>query len=634
MKHPIRVFLVDDDEDDFVLIRDFLEETEKTAFDLTWVDNYDQALTAILANRHDVYLLDYRLGDRDGLQLLREALKKGCQAPIILLTGQGDYEIDIEAMKAGAADYLDKSSVGADLLERSLRYAVERDRAEQKIREQATLLDVATDAIFLRDFNNSKILYWNKGSERLYGWKAEEAIGQSAKELLYRSPFPFADIQKALLNKGEWQGELQQISKEGKDIIIEGRWTLVRGDANEPKQILTVNTDITQRKQLEAQFLRAQRLESIGTLAGGVAHDLNNILSPILMTVQLLRMKEPDQKKQRWLDIIETSAKRGADLVKQVLSFSRGLKGERTVLQIGHLISEIHQIIKQTFPKFVHIQADYSTRDLRPIEGDATQLQQVLMNLCVNARDAMPDGGELDIIAENVTLDENYARIHVDAKPISYVRIKVSDTGTGIPPSIMDRIFDPFFTTKDVGKGTGLGLSTVIGIIKSHNGFLNVYSEVNQGTEFTFYLPVAETPENAIELRPSEELTHGKGEVILVVDDEIIIREATQNCLESYSYHVILAANGAEAIALYSEHQTKIDLVIIDMMMPFLDGAKTIRALERINPQIKIIAVSGLSSNRKVAENAGKQVKDFLTKPYTTPELLQSLDRVLHSKSG
>jgi PAS domain S-box-containing protein len=531
-------------------------------------------------------------------------------------------------MKAGAADYLDKSQLGAPLLERSIRYAIERKQAEQKIREQAALLDITTDAILVRDREN-QILFWNKGAEQMYGWKADDVLGKNANELLYKETSSQLEVAlKTVLEIGEWQGELPQVTKDGKKIIVESCWTLVRDEVKQPKSILTVNTDITQKKLLEAQFLRAQRLESIGTLASGIAHDLNNVLTPILMTAQLLETQIHDERSKRLLPILVTNAKRGANLVKQVLSFARGLEGKFTILQIKHLISEIKQIAKQTFPKSIEIYTSIP-QYLGTVFGDATQLHQVLMNLCVNARDAMPDGGTLSISAENLFIDQNHAKMNLDAQVGPYIVISVADTGTGIPPEILDRIFEPFFTTKEIGKGTGLGLSTVIGIIKSHGGFVKVYSEVGRGTEFKVYLPEAEVDQ----ITPVEdlELPTGKGELILVVDDEAAIRDITKTSLETYNYRALTASDGIEAIALYAEHRQEISVVLTDMMMPSMDGATTIRTLRKIEPHVKIVAVSGLVSKDKLAQVASIGVKTFLAKPYTTKELLTTLHEVLSS---
>lgn len=623
---PIRVLLVDDDEDDYILTRDwFLDQGNN--FKLEWVTSYNAALAAIAQNRHDIYLLDYRLGDRNGLELLRAAMKAGCTAPMILLTGQGDHEIDVEAMKAGAADYLEKSQITAYALERSIRYALERKRTEQKIREQAALLDVATDAISVQALD-STILFWNKGAERLYGWTAPTAIGKKASELLYLDvPTQLAIAQKIVLAQGEWRGQLSQVTQTGAEIIVESRWTLVRDEQGQPKSILVVNTDITEKKQLEAQFLRAQRMESLGTLASGIAHDLNNILAPILMTAQLLETQLHDERSQRLLPILVTNAKRGAALVKQVLSFAKGLEGKRSVLQLRHIISEIKQITKETFPKSIEICIDVP-QSLWTVSGDATQLHQVLMNLCVNARDAMQEGGTLTISAQNLEVDQSYVRKHLDAKVGSYVVLTVTDTGCGIPPEVMDRIFEPFFTTKGIGKGTGLGLSTVIGIVKSHGGFINVESEIGKGTQFQMYLPAVEAVET-LEVEDLE-LPQGHGELILVVDDEAPIRETTKTSLETYNYRAVTASNGIEAVALYAEYRDEVSVVITDMLMPAMDGPTTIRTLQKMNPMVKVIAVSGLASKDKMNTVAAAGVKSFLSKPFTTQELLQTIDGILH----
>ncbi len=501
-----------------------------------------------------------------------------------------------------------------------------RKQIEEKIREQAALLEITTDAICVRDLEQ-KILFWNKGAERLYGWKAEEVLGKNALDILYsKTALPHPEIQTSLAEEGSWQGELHKVTKEGKPIIVESRWTLVRDIHLKPKSILVVNTDITQKKQLEAQFLRTQRMESIGTLAGGIAHDLNNVFAPILMAIQLLQLKLTDPQCEKWLAILETSAQRGADLVKQVVSFARGVEGERTLIQVRHLIKEIQQIAIETFPKSIAIDIDVS-EDLWTVSGDATQLHQVLMNLCVNARDAMPQGGTFKISGKNIFIDEHYAQINIDAKVGHYIALTVSDTGTGISAEILNRIFDPFFTTKEVGKGTGLGLSTVIGIIRSHCGFVNVYSELGQGTEFKVYLPaLAETVTQSVE---DSELMIGEGELILVVDDEEPIRNITTNSLETHAYRVLTACDGIEAIALYAQHREEISTVIVDMMMPSMDGPTTIRMLQRINPDVKIIGVSGLVSSNKVNVATSAGIKAFLNKPYTAAELLKTIRKVL-----
>ena len=512
-----------------------------------------------------------------------------------------------------------------------LRDITERRRAEEQLREQAALLDHAQDAILVRDLAD-RILFWNKSAERLYGWTTEEALGQNVCELVYRENVAqFGQAKRIVVEQGEWTGELRQITKDGKELMAECHWTLVHDDAGRPKSILAINTDVTAKKKLEAQFLRAQRMESIGTLAGGIAHDLNNVLSPLLTAIQLLELKSPDQESRRLLQILQTNVERGADMVKQVLTFARGVEGERIPIQPQHLVKEAAKILKETLPKSIEIRFS-APGDLWPVTGDATQLYQVLMNLCVNARDAMPEGGVLTISAENVALDENYARMHLEASPGRFALIRVTDTGAGIPAQHLNKIFEPFFTTKEYGKGTGLGLSTALGIVKSHGGFVDVYSEVNQGTQFKIYLPAVSSAGLKAAEAEHLELPVGHGELVLVVDDEAAIREIAKGTLEAYGYQVMTAGDGTEAVALYAQHRDQVRVVLTDMMMPFMDGPATIRALQKLDPHVKIIASSGLAADGKVAEAANAGVKTFLSKPYTAEKLLKALAEILGAK--
>src|SRR5690348_5378902 len=504
----------------------------------------------------------------------------------------------------------------------------ERKRAEEQIREQAELLDQAQDAILVRDLDHN-ILFWNKGAEKIYGWPAEDVIGKNAQELLYRERSPqFDAARQAIILAGEWKGEMHQVRRDGTAITVESRWTLVRNEDGQPKSILVINTDVTEKKRMESQFLRAQRMESIGTLAGGIAHDLNNVLSPILMAIDMLQLKSTDESSRKWLEVLRANAERGGNMVRQVLSFARGVEGERVALQPKHLIKEIVKILRETLPKSIEITFKIPT-DLWIISADATQMHQVLMNLCVNARDAMPDGGSISIRAENVFVDENYARMHLEAKAGRFVVITVSDTGPGMSPEVQSRIFEPFFTTKEMTKGTGLGLSTALTIVKSHGGFINVYSELHKGSQFALYVPALDTPGAAEAAVAQTDLPLGHGELVLVVDDEESIREITRGTLETFGYTVMTASDGTEALALYADKKNEIAVVLTDMVMPFMDGPATIRALQRMNPQVRIIAASGLGVGQRAGEGALEGVSVFLNKPYTAEKLLKTLAQVL-----
>ena len=510
----------------------------------------------------------------------------------------------------------------------AFRDMTDRKLAEAQIAEQAAFLDKARDAILVRDLAGN-ILFWNKGAERMYGWPRQEVVGRNIGEFLYTDPKKFEEVNDLTISRGEWHGELQHLTKERNQITVEGRWTLIRDNEGHPKSVLAINTDVTERKKIEAQFLRAQRMESIGTLAGGVAHDLNNILAPIMMGVEILKGTSDDSKTAKILEMIEVSAKRGADIVRQVLSFARGLEGTRIEVQPKHLLRDLKCIIKDTFPK--NIQLSFSIpNDTWTIFGDPTQVGQILMNLSVNARDAMPNGGTLTIGVENCVIDEQYAAMNIEAKPGRHVKISVTDSGAGIPPDLRKKIFEPFFTTKELNKGTGLGLSTVAAIVKGHGGILNVYSELRKGTTFKIYLPAMEIS-SAGRKQQSEPVTmpRGNGEMVLIVDDEASFRSIISQTLQAFGYRVLTATDGAEAMAVYTEHKNEIAVVLTDMMMPVMSGPVTIRALMRINPAIKVIATSGLDAESAVAEARGAGAKHFLTKPYSAQTLLQVVRAIL-----
>lgn len=516
----VNVLLIEDNLAEARLLQEFLKGALFNRFNLVHVKRLQEAIHRLAADRFDVILLDLTLPDSQGLASLNPLIQQAPSLPIVVLTNTNDDELALEAVRHGAQDYLVKRQVTSEILIRSLRYAIERKQASEALREanealeirvqertaelaaanerlkqQAALLDIATDAIFVTTLDGH-IGFWNKGAERLYGWSVTEATGQNAIDLLHHgstTALAFAEIQHTLISKGEWQSELWQVTQANQPILVQSRWTLVQDVRGQPESILIVNTDITEKKQLEAQFLRAQRLESLGTLASGIAHDLNNILTPILAISKLLPLKMPDldDKNRQMLKTLESSAQCGADLVKQILLFVRGGEGKRQILQIGELVPELETMIRQTFPLLIEIQTQI-TPGLWLVSANATQLHQVLMNLCVNARDAMPQGGRLNLSVTNLYIDEAQARLHLDAHVGAYVVITVTDTGMGIPADMIHHIFDPFFTTKDSGQGTGLGLSAVLGIIKSHGGFVDVQSQVGQGSQFQVYLPAIE----------------------------------------------------------------------------------------------------------------------------------------------
>ena len=487
-------------------------------------------------------------------------------------------------------------------------------------------LTESIDDLFFAMDGDLRYTYWNKASEVLTGILAKDAIGKSLYDL-------FPDIKGTKAEQFYIEVfKTQQPQHIESDFQLGEKKFIFEINAYPTRDGLSViSKDITEKKMFEAHLLRAQRMESIGILAGGIAHNLNNMLTPMMLSLQILKGKFKDEQSRKLLTILEQNSQRSADLIKQVLSFSGGIEGERAPLEAKHLITEIEKVANETFPRNIEIRTDIP-ENLLTISGDVTQLHQVIMNLCVNARDAMPDGGILNISAENYFIDESYTRTHTEAKIGSYVVIAVSDTGIGIPPEILYRIFEPFFTTKEFGKGSGLGLSTSLAIVKSHGGFINVYSEVGKGTKFRVHLPAIKTRtemQNAQEQKL--ELLFGHEELVLVAEDEDSVREVTVSTLEKYGYKVLAANDGADAVVLYAQNKDKVKVVLMDMMMPIMDGQASIRAIRKINYEVKIIAVSGLTEKDRL-KNVADYTNSFLPKPYTAEILLKTIHEVLSAK--
>jgi PAS domain S-box-containing protein len=507
----------------------------------------------------------------------------------------------------------------------------ERHTAQEKMQQQAQLIDEARDAIIVRDCDH-RVMFWSKGAERLYGWPAAEARGRPLDQLLSLDADKFAAAEQAVLLHGEWLGEFEKTTRSGEMLTVDCRWTLLRDTHGKPKSILTIDTDVTQRKVLEQQFLRAQRLESIGTLAGGIAHDLNNLLAPIMMGAGLLRTMEPNAESQKVIANIERSARRGSNLVKQVLSFASGVPaGAAVLLHLAEAVREVESIVHNTFPKNVRLDCEIAG-DLWPVMGDPTQMNQILLNLCVNARDAMPDGGLLTMTAGNVVVDRQYSVMHPGMATGRYALIQVSDTGCGMAKDTLDRIFEPFYTTKQPGLGTGLGLSTVLGIVRSLGGDVHVYSEPGNGSVFKVYFPAAALGGVVAPVAVDKQGLRGNGELILVVDDEAVIRAVTEQTLTAFGYRVVTAQDGALALGQYALHRAQISLVLTDMMMPVMDGPALVVALRRIDPDLSIIAASGLGVGHYVSRAVRAGVRHFLAKPYSADEMAVLIRTVLDEK--
>ncbi len=504
-----------------------------------------------------------------------------------------------------------------------------RKQTEESNAMLAAIVASSQDAIISHDSSGS-ILTWNSGAEATFGYTATEMTGRSILDL---TPAELQSAERehlATVRRGEKssQYETVRMHRDGRRLNVLVTLSPVRDETGRVIGVSNIARDITERKKLETQFLRTQRMEAIGTLAGGVAHDLNNLLSPMLMARSLLEDSVSGQREREMLDMVHHAARRASAIVKQLLAFSRGEEGERHPVEVAHLFKEISGFLRETFPREISISVT-PQRGLWAVEADPTQIHQVLINLCVNARDAMLSGGVLSLTAQNVELSETEAQLNPKARPGPYVLLSVADSGSGIAPDIIERIFDPFFTTKDVSHGTGLGLSTVAGIVKNHAGFVTVYSEVGAGTTFNVYLPAATTLVAQAKSAERMQSPAGKQELVLVVDDEFSITASIRHLLVKHNYRVLTAANGREGLSIFQEHQGDIALVITDTMMPVMGGLQMVRELRQLAPNLAIVASTGLEQEIKRREYNSLGVRDVMLKPYDPEDLLHTLRRHL-----
>ncbi|HEY1110204.1 MAG TPA: PAS domain S-box protein, partial [Opitutaceae bacterium] len=496
------------------------------------------------------------------------------------------------------------------------------------------IVESSADAIVRHDAWG-RIQTWNHGAETIFGYLAREMIGQSIFQLIPAESREQEEAQLEALRRGERVAahEAVRLRRGGERIFVTVTLSPLCDGQGRHVGASMIARDITERKKLEAQFLRTQRMEAIGTLAGGVAHDLNNLLSPMLMARTLLKETAQTKAERETLDIIHQAARRASSIVKQLLAFSRGQDGERHALQVTTIFSEVARFLTETFPRDIALTVK-SQQGLLPVLADPTQLHQVMMNLCINARDAMPRGGKLSLSAQNVEVGEVEAKLSDRARPGRYVMITVADTGVGMPARVIERIFDPFFTTKEVSHGTGLGLFTVAGIVKSHGGFVTVYSEEGQGSAFNVYLP-AVAP-RADEPAPAASIAApaGRGQCVLVVDDEQPIVATIRHLLARYHYTVLTAANGEEGLRVARTPGTTIDLVLTDSMMPVLGGVDMVRELRKTHPAVKVIAMTGLEQEEKKRAYHALGVKRLLLKPVEPQELLNAVHAALSEEAG
>ena len=642
---PTRVLLVDDDEDDFIITKALISEIGGQRYQLDWVSKYADALAAIQRREHEICLLDYRLGEQTGLDLLRESKRFGLCPPMILLTGQGDHQIDLDAMKAGAADYLVKGQLTAHQLDRAIRYALERKRAEEHLRRERDLIsrimETSPVGIVVAD-QSGKITFANHCAEEVLGltrdvigrntcsvldWRVTDADGVSQESQplplrqLLETSRPVVDVCHAVELPGN------------RRVVLSTNATPLFDVSGKNDGMVVTVENITDRLALEAQLRQSQKMEVVGRLAAGVAHDINNILTIIQgHTGLLLHDAPPDCHSVKSLKQIAAAADRAAGFVRHLLMFSRKQVVQTKILDLNAVLRNIESMLMPMVGEQIELVLCCQP-GLPPVAADASMTEQVVMNLAVNARDAMPNGGTLHIETFAVEIPVALARQNPDAHAGSFICLCVRDTGCGIERKVLQKIFEPFFTTKEIGKGTGLGLSTVYSIVQQHEGWVEVESEVGEGTTFKVFLPVADVKVSIVpDARGAKsETVDGGKETILVVEDETSLLKVLCTVLESYHYHVLSAASAAEAMRVWDTQSGKVDLLLTDMIMPGgMTGRDLVTELKKHKPALKAIITSGYS-----AELAGRNFNNsdtrFLAKPFQSQTVAQLVRKTLDS---
>lgn len=498
-------------------------------------------------------------------------------------------------------------------------------RTEFHIREQASFISKSAEAVVIQGLEGT-VLHWNADAEALLGRPSLQMVGRALPVGFFQDEKAAHNARKTTASRGEWSGTLAITRADGTPLEAATRWILLRDRLGAPQSIMILAEDASEVRVNEQDRLRAQRHECIGTLAGGIAHDLNNILQPISIAIDMFRGRFPDDEGREMLEMVDANLRRASELVRQILTFTSGAAGDRKPVPVPELFNGVASFIKQAFPKTIRLRQELPER-IDHVLGDPTQLEQVLLNLCVNARDAMPDGGTIGLLATSFSVDAAFARRQPNARPGPHVRLTVTDTGTGIPRDMRRKIFEPFFTTKGPDKGTGLGLATAIGIIRSHGGFLTLETEEGCGSSFHVFLPSAPTAPVADlgQAQPPQAAPAGGGESILLVDDEPTVLKVMRRSLEKSGYHVITAADGEEGCKLFSDNRDKISLVITDMAMPGMDGPEMIAALRRIDPSVKVICTSGLDTRENLEALAPLNVLRVLSKPCNSKTILQAI---------
>jgi two-component system cell cycle sensor histidine kinase/response regulator CckA len=624
----LRVLLVEDSEDDALLV---VHELERAGYQVTSdrVDTAGAMRAALERSTWDVVLADYSMPNFSAPAALRLLQEVGRDLPFIIVSGSVGEEIAVEAMKAGAHDYIVKGSLRRLIpaVERELVQAASRRARRQEEERYRILFENNPQPLWVFDEESLAFLAVNEAACRHYGYSREEFLGMTIRDIRPPEDVPLL-LQRLQAELPEYQesGVWRHRKKDGSIIEVEINSHPLQFDGRLAQLVLAL--DVTERRQLEAQLRQSQKMEAIGTLAGGVAHDFNNLLTTILgYSGLLLDGLEGESPLREGIEEIQKAGERAAALTRQLLAFSRRQVLAPVVLDLNAVVANMEKMLRRLIGEDVALVAVLA-RDLWSVRADAGQIEQVIVNLVVNARDAMPRGGKVTIETRNHDLDDSYVRTHAYAQPGEHVCLSVSDTGTGIDPETRARIFEPFFTTKSPGKGTGLGLSTVYGIVKQSGGSIEVYSEPGRGTSFKVYLPRVLDGENSV----APEAKHppvGGAETVLLVEDEEAVRRLARLVLEKMGYKVLEAASAEEALSVAGDHAGEIGLLLTDSVMSGMSGPDLARILRVQRPETRVLFMSGYTDDAIVRHGLLEPNEAFLQKPFSPDVLARKIREVL-----
>ncbi|WP_269526458.1 hybrid sensor histidine kinase/response regulator [Coraliomargarita parva] len=491
------------------------------------------------------------------------------------------------------------------------------------------LLAASPDAVVVHDLKDN-ILYWNQTAEEFYGWSIDEIQGRPVTRIFYMDTAARKEALGILLDAGKWEGNLRQMDRNGDEHLVRARQSLLRHADGSPYAILSFNTDVTEQMKVADAEARAHQVRSSSLLAGGVAHELNNALAPIMLSSAMLKRTIEDERSRNMISMIEKCANRGAELIADLMAFERGRGGGNESIRATQIFRAIRRAREELVPESVQVQIEVDD-NLWECRGDLKELTHVFRHIIQNSCESMPEGGSLLVQAGNRLFDENFESLAPQAKAGAYVSFVFKDTGVGIEPDLLARVAEPFYTTKEPKKGHGFGLANSQAIVKGHKGFMVLDSEKGRGTTLSIFLPAAISPEGIKGSAPPFPISaEGNGKLILVADDEFFIRETIKRTLEERGYSVITAEDGTEALAVYAARINDVDLVVTNVEMPFMDGPALCRALKKLSPELPILVSSGHKQPDKMQEIRQTGVEDFLSKPYTADNLAERISKILH----